>query len=413
MIAQTENLANALMRTLERRTAGDDGLSARYLALGRNLKIAVAGLKLAAESVRSDDPSIDASVPAKWRNAAVDLPTEVHTIDELWVRIFPDDIAVDTHEESLTALEEESGQRFWQETIDAADDDALERGAWRALCLKHGSRRAAWIARKTKPHRVELSREATNGAGLLNALTTLDRRIDEVGNSKPGERIKAIDRAVRAVVERFEYIETLPPAMAPIVRRQIETIRAKVAGLDARIRDPRGRSRLRRTVHRVESQFARWPAIEQVSLERHRGGLARLEFPNVRLKESTWSRAPQSTVLPKRFVIVAVSGDRVAHLIAGKEIPDDIKLGIDPNPAQPEAERYGLDADGNLVVGKAIRWMVDFDEAVDKGMAVRVLITKEEAQRGFDPRLRSRRSARGKTGWKTSVRVTTRRTPLW
>ena len=37
---------------------------------------------------------------------------------ELWVRIFPDDIAVHTHEDELTSEEFESGKTFWKENLE-------------------------------------------------------------------------------------------------------------------------------------------------------------------------------------------------------------------------------------------------------------------------------------------------------
>ena len=74
------------------------------------------------------------------------LPVRVETrfmqIDagtELWVRIFPDDVAIHTHESDLTLEEIEDGRAYWGEMSAAAgeaDDDVRqekEKGAWRAL----------------------------------------------------------------------------------------------------------------------------------------------------------------------------------------------------------------------------------------------------------------------------------------
>lgn len=78
---------------------------------------------------------------------------------ELWVRMFPDDIAVHTHESELTQDEVNAGITYWKEVWRAhhetkvgrrADVDR-EKGAWRVLVNAFGSARAAWIADHTKP----------------------------------------------------------------------------------------------------------------------------------------------------------------------------------------------------------------------------------------------------------------------
>jgi hypothetical protein len=76
---------------------------------------------------------------------------------ELWVRIFPDDIAVHTHEKNLTSDELSAGKTYWQELwharqeSDATKRQVIEKGAWRALAEAYGGTRAAWITRQTMP----------------------------------------------------------------------------------------------------------------------------------------------------------------------------------------------------------------------------------------------------------------------
>lgn len=78
------------------------------------------------------------------------LPT-IEDEKQLWVRIFPDDIAVNTHEPNLTEAEYEAGQNYWTEMWYAGGESALEIGAWRGLTGGIGSQRAAWVARQTTP----------------------------------------------------------------------------------------------------------------------------------------------------------------------------------------------------------------------------------------------------------------------
>src|SRR6185295_5656041 len=69
---------------------------------------------------------------------------------DLCVRVFPDDIAVTTHEKLLTEREEERGIAYWK-ALRAATTDEARKDAWRALADKIGANRAAWVALQTRP----------------------------------------------------------------------------------------------------------------------------------------------------------------------------------------------------------------------------------------------------------------------
>jgi hypothetical protein len=81
---------------------------------------------------------------------------------ELWVRIYPDDIAVQTHEKNLTRDEVDAGMTYWREQWrsrqagSAEDRQAIRKGAWRVLAEAYGGPRAAWIARQTRPESLDV-----------------------------------------------------------------------------------------------------------------------------------------------------------------------------------------------------------------------------------------------------------------
>ncbi|MGH8666799.1 MAG: hypothetical protein ACREUX_21255 [Burkholderiales bacterium] len=73
---------------------------------------------------------------------------------ELRVRIFPDQIHVDSHEPALSADERRWGQHFWEQIWRAGHDEATERVAWQQLADRFDAQRAAWIARTLSPTNV-------------------------------------------------------------------------------------------------------------------------------------------------------------------------------------------------------------------------------------------------------------------
>ena len=91
-------------------------------------------------------------VETRWK---VDGPAS----PELRVRVYPDDIAVTTHEKVLTDAEVTHGRAYWT-TFRAANTDpeftAEEReeaqaAVWRKLAERFGANRAAWVALQTRP----------------------------------------------------------------------------------------------------------------------------------------------------------------------------------------------------------------------------------------------------------------------
>ncbi len=71
--------------------------------------------------------------------------------NQLWVRIYPDDIFVDTHEEAITQNELNAGMQFWKVWWAASHDADMEMAAWKTLCTALGTKRASWVARLLKP----------------------------------------------------------------------------------------------------------------------------------------------------------------------------------------------------------------------------------------------------------------------
>ena len=68
---------------------------------------------------------------------------------ELWLRVYPDDIEITTHEKVLTSAEVEYGRAYWTACRGAGTD--AQGLAWRTLAGRFGANRAAWVSLQTQP----------------------------------------------------------------------------------------------------------------------------------------------------------------------------------------------------------------------------------------------------------------------
>jgi hypothetical protein len=69
---------------------------------------------------------------------------------ELWVRVYPAQIAIDTHEDPLTQQEQKDGAAYWAAIAQVVgNDDEGRKRPWRELATNHGAPRAAWIVQGT------------------------------------------------------------------------------------------------------------------------------------------------------------------------------------------------------------------------------------------------------------------------
>jgi hypothetical protein len=125
---------------------------------------------------------------------------------------------------------------------------------------------------------------------------------------------------------------------------------------------------------------AAWAQLVAVAGRRRAGWIARRTrkgADDVPLAPSSWSRAPQSHVMPERLVFMALDGGEVVQQVVGAPIPDPLAVGPDPSAAASAPA-------GEAPVDPAMRWMVDFEEAVRVGMAARIPLDPARAAAGFE-----------------------------
>jgi hypothetical protein len=273
------------------------------------------------------------------------FPVRIETIfvpagrgTELWVRIYPDDIVVHTHEATLTDTEVAAGELYWIEMVAAehlrTERDRRRRAAWRHIVQLLGGSRAAWVARQTKPS--EWDALAAGGATqtLIAFLQAADPAFFDSLLAQP------ISAATRSALEQA-VLDDDGDAFVKLVQGQ---------KWGERVNDV------------VRTQIVGFPEHDLT-------------------KTDSWTRAPRTRVLPDRFVLLLYGSDTGApREIPGALVPDILNLGPDPLDAKAAFTSAG---GGPLTFGDKFDWMSNFDKAVEQGMGFRVPLSTEEASRGF------------------------------
>jgi hypothetical protein len=98
-------------------------------------------------------------------------------------------------------------------------------------------------------------------------------------------------------------------------------------------------------------------------------------------KQSAWSHAPKCSILPERFIFLGYEGTNLTKVQLGNAVPSPLIIG--PDPSAPQDEQLRHDDQGNLIMPEELKWIADFERAVEVGMGMRIDLTETQATRGF------------------------------
>ncbi|MFI5347145.1 MAG: hypothetical protein ACHQ51_12295 [Elusimicrobiota bacterium] len=200
----------------------------------------------------------------------------------LRIRVFPDELEVETHEERLTLQEYGALKQYWQRLWMAGQDDAQEsrkRFAWKSLCDLYGPWRAAYLVAQSY---------------------YLPDHLDTRGTQPPDD----------------------DPA----------------TGL---------------------------------------AGFAMNDLRPADLRADSWTEAPAAKVLPDFWSLRLIRGGAVVYERSfDNPIPTPLHVGPAPVPTSGTGPGQMLDDDSE--------WLLDFSQAVKKGMAQELVISENDFALGFD-----------------------------
>ncbi|MDH3452389.1 MAG: hypothetical protein OEN20_08210, partial [Gammaproteobacteria bacterium] len=315
------------------------------------------------------------------------MDVDNHT--ELWIRIFPDDIAIHTHEVDLTQDEIDDGRAYWRAVADAAAEappqrELEEKGAWHALTGDHGGSRASWVAAQTLSELT--AREQSAGTAYWNEVDAANAEMDSA------IRDERLANAFEQLADDFGPLRARWIAVQTAASPSAVETSAGNTFWQAIDNIPADAVVSERTLAEIEA----WRVIGAVSGELRGGRIILATRPNhhaIRFADDlafrllghesaapqSWSRAPRSYVMPDRFA-VRLYPDENEEVHAGLAVRYPLIIG--PEPVQDGADIQQVD--GDIQLGDDIAWMHDFEQAVQAGLGLKIVLTDAQAAAGFD-----------------------------
>jgi hypothetical protein len=352
--------AQADLRRLER-TAGDDDQT--LAAAARRAKEAddkVASVDeqaaraadAAAEAIATFAPLADPRERAgQWddREPVLLFPLRLETRwlgGELLVRIFPDDCLVDTFEPDLSSNEYDVVERYWIDVWRAGGLEAGQRAAWRALVGSVGSGRAEYIAPKHAPLNDEADRPVKAAPDDVVLVVTAEAPSDAAELRAYLEAVWRAENDAEAVAQaRADLVSAVGAARADDLIAQFVPTNPNESPTPP----------LTRADVDVQVAFLKLP-------------------PSPAAAGASWSRPPTAALLPERFVLLGYRDGVLVIDELGAPLPERVVVGPDP------AADGGLaSVDGSLQTSDELRWLFDFDRAVQDGLGFRVALNDTTA----------------------------------
>jgi hypothetical protein len=376
------NAANARLRELKRREkkliAAVDELST---ALNDNKKIELKRIKtfFPFTDPRENISKLDDHYPIllfplriETRFKKIDV-VGADTKHQLWVRVFPEEIAIDTFEELLSENEVRNARSYWSSMWRAGDIEEDQRAAWRLLASSHGSGRAYWIVNNYNYSPVNQSEQPER---ITKEKINLIIATDDPPADDEKAALKTFWSAMwLAQHDKAKQTDAWEQLVGKVGEARAQELQEKYTPVNLSDTPP---APLTHDQVTLEAAFVIFPKPDDTDT-----------------KFQAWAHAPKTNVLPERLVLLGFNESNEEPILqfVGNPVPSSLAAGPDPSAdegdqfkiAESDQEIDGrLCKKGDLIVGKELKWMVDFEEAVAKGMGFKIDLTPEQADSGFD-----------------------------
>ncbi|MEM6651256.1 MAG: hypothetical protein AAF582_01560 [Pseudomonadota bacterium] len=280
----------------------------------------------------------------------VPLDGAVHT--HLWVRIFPDDVLIDSFQPEISEAEYQNTSIYWTQLWRQGDGEASRRAAWAGLVKAHGSGRAKWLIDQITP--LNLAEMPSPEGGTYHLVIRPNAPLSDQEKVVLSSYWEDIWQSGGA--SRDAAYATLASALGE------ERAAWAVANL-------------------MPVNFFDQPARDRVRLTPVVVFLDMPEMDSLPMSQEDWTRGAHCWMLPERFVLMGFREGEETLRQVGAPVPPHLQVGPDPS-ADPSEQ---LKADGDdLQVPQGMRWTVEFDDAVADGMGFVVDLTAQGIEPSFD-----------------------------
>lgn len=343
----------------------------------------------------------------------------------LKIRMIPDEIQLQYEVKKLTKEDLDNGRRFWIRWFIASGDELWEHEIWRQFCQDCGVNNASRIASMTRPSRLSSFRK-NNGSAFskrpyvfldadnnqINITTVCQQIYDQLARVLISENSSSDSRLTDPVMDSFRAISALLNSISVvfdgfpyIVDYLYDKVNECVTYLAERLESIRGfydrYPKFKKDLDAFDlvdtDYYAFCQLAEQVKEFRTNNAgkfLSMEEMVRKYLNKEDFIRkyfgpvtyasrypiktgvypSPTLPLLPERFKVYArgvADGQSWSRSAVGELIPSDLQIGLD---LQGKSMSFNLDDDGNITMPGALKWLVDYNEAVSVGMAVTVNI---------------------------------------
>jgi hypothetical protein len=295
------------------------------------------------------------------------IETRFKTVDgqrQLWVRVYPDECMVDGFEPLLSKKEVNNATRFWAEFYSAGDHPdpvnpdpsvtSLQKAAWKLLVGAHGDGRAAWITRQLVPDAQSKFPVRQPGTHILSIVAEEWNVTSEAAITGLFEDLWLAD----GNVTQSEQIKTTFTAANPTLN--LDAILEKYFPVNFYDKPEEG---LKREDAQIKFAIVVFPDLETKAN-----------------KINSWTQPSKVNILPERLSLIRVKNGIPQAPIFGNKIP--YPLHTSPDPADSE-EQFKQDENKDMVFADSIKWLADFQRAVDIGMGFRITLAPDELD-GFE-----------------------------